>query len=286
MPRTTMVVTFALGVASWALASGLADAAGPGPSAAISTTDVDFVNVTPAKQVFSGSMGKNQNKAVVVIGGTSTIPSNVTTVRLAVTVTSRGSGTITVFPTGNLTGGDIANNSVAYDQGTASAHFAQHIGLGDKVTIANNGSAGATVTLKITGYSTEVTAGGINSGDSDEGDVLTADGSGAANWQPPDSTIAAESVTLHEIAGPNRIALLGGGSFPGHVCSRNGLAVPGFQVGDLVVASFTDGFLPVGITVTVLGVTPDGDVEFDVCNVTDGTLSFPAGTKIRFVGYR
>jgi hypothetical protein len=54
--------------------------------------------------------------------------------------------------------------------------------LNSKVSFKNNGTASATVTVTITGYSTQTTASNISGSGGSGGQVLTNNGAGGASW--------------------------------------------------------------------------------------------------------
>jgi hypothetical protein len=156
---------------------GSAPAAGP-------TTAVAFVPV-PAKTVLNGSVAAHGTTSVAVIGGSTTVPSDATTVRLDVTVKGTKAGTITIYAAGVPTPAD----SVSWGAGSsATATVQESVGLNSKISVTNSSLGSATVTLKITGYSTQVTAAGINGSGGSPGEVLTDTGSGAA-WQPASTAV-------------------------------------------------------------------------------------------------
>ncbi|KAA1421403.1 hypothetical protein F0U44_03640 [Nocardioides humilatus] len=199
MPRTTLVLTFALGVASWALVTNLASA----DDTVDPTTQVDFVEMTPPKVMLNKkSISKGGAAFVTVIGGNSTVPSNATTVRLELTVTAgRGStgGYFTVFSRGDIAAGPGAHIEFTSESPTVVT-LTRHAGLNDELVVKNNSLASAFATLKITGYSTQVAAAGINSDAAEEGDVLTADGDGTAAWQPPGGPTESEWVSFQPVS--------------------------------------------------------------------------------------
>ncbi len=177
----------ALGAVLGAVAVGLVASAGAAPTT--DTTAVAFVSV-PAKKVMSAnSIAPGATESVIVIGGTTTVPSNATTVRLDVTVKGTAAGTITLFPTGNEAGG--AGHTVSWVAGaTVTETEAENVGMSNKVSVKNSSTKAAVVTLTITGYSTQVTAGDINGSGGSNGEVLTNNGSGGVEWRTPQPAYA------------------------------------------------------------------------------------------------
>lgn len=171
--------TAALGSVLAAVAVALVASAGAAPTT--DTTAVAFVPV-PAKQLWgANSISPGKAESVTVIGGTTTVPSNATTVRLEVTVKGTAAGTLRFYPAGNEAGG--AGHTLAWAAGgTATGTTAENVGLQNKVTVFNDSTKAASVTVKVTGYSTQVTAGDINGSGGSAGQVLTNNGAGGATW--------------------------------------------------------------------------------------------------------
>jgi len=123
------------------------------------------------------------NKAAtpVVIGGSTTVPTDAIRVQLSVTV-SKGSaaGTLRVFPTGG-TFAEGASLSWAAGQ-TVSSTVTERVGLNNEVTFLNQSNGAVTVLAKLTGYRNVVDATDITADGGNPGDVLVNTGSGAA-WQ-------------------------------------------------------------------------------------------------------
>jgi hypothetical protein len=151
-----------------------------------STTNVAFTALTPTKAILTNAaIGAKKTSSPVVIGGTTTVPSNATTVELSVTAKGAAVGVLDFYPSGNPTGG--SGDTLYYPGSNTSAVTTIHenVGQGGALTIYNNGTGTATVTAKIIGYSTQVTAGDISGRDGAAGQVLTNDGTGGASWQTP-----------------------------------------------------------------------------------------------------
>jgi hypothetical protein len=139
--------------------------------------------------VLSATFAANKTDSVVVIGSSTTVPSDATTVQLNVAAKGTKGGVIAVYPAGNPAGG--SGQSLAYAAGSvlASTTVEENAGQAGELTFANSGVASATVTASVTGYSTQVTAGDINGVGGTAGQALTNTGSGAA-WGPAGVTNA------------------------------------------------------------------------------------------------
>ena len=150
------------------------------------TTNVTFVPLSPAKVILSNvNIGANKTSSAVVIGGTTTVPSNATTVQLTVTAKGASIGTLNFYPTLNPSGGSGQTLAYPGSNVAASTTIQENVGQASSLTFANSGIGTATVTAKITGYSTQVTAGDINGVGGTNGQVLTNDGAGGAAWTTP-----------------------------------------------------------------------------------------------------
>lgn len=180
-PRRRHLITGAVGAAVGGVL--VATLAGANP-ATTDTTDVAFVAI-PAKQVMgNNSIPAGKVESAVVIGGASTVPSNATTVRLLVTARGTKAGTIKLYPAGNPAG--TSGDTLSWPAGgTSTATMAENVGMSNKVSVENQSLAAAIVTVKITGYSTEVTAGGINGSGGTAGQALVNNGRGGVVWGEP-----------------------------------------------------------------------------------------------------
>lgn len=171
-------------VAVTALAAGMITGVAGATGSPGSTTNVSFVALTPAKKILSAiTIATKKSTSPVVIGGTTTVPSNATTVQIVVTAKGTAAGTLNFYPSANAAG--ASGQSLAYPKSTtttASVTIQENVGQGGAVTFYNAGTGTATVTATITGYSTQVTAGDINGNGGSNGQVLTNDGSGGATW--------------------------------------------------------------------------------------------------------
>lgn len=181
--------------------AGVALVASAGAAPTTDTTAVAFVDI-PAKQIWgNNSINPNKGESVTVIGGTTTVPTNATTVRLLVTVKGAAAGTLKFYPAGNEAGG--AGHTLSWAAGgTNTGTTAENVGMSNKLTVFNTSTKPAVVTIKITGYSTQVTAGGINGSGGSAGQVLTNNGVGGATW---------EGITADDVTGLPNNAYRGAG---------------------------------------------------------------------------
>ncbi|MGN6723934.1 MAG: hypothetical protein ACTHJM_15095 [Marmoricola sp.] len=150
------------------------------------TTNVNFVPLSPAKVVLNNTaIASKKTNSPVVIGGTTTVPSNATTVELTVSAKGASSGTLDFFPAMNIAGG--SGQTLTYPGGNAvvTGTIQENVGQSGELSIYNAGLGTAVVTAKIIGYSTQVTAGDINGVGGFGGQVLTNDGVGGAAWKNP-----------------------------------------------------------------------------------------------------
>ncbi|MGN6723930.1 MAG: hypothetical protein ACTHJM_15075 [Marmoricola sp.] len=149
------------------------------------TTDVTFVPLSPAKAVLNNaSILAHKSTSPVVIGGTTTVPSNATAIQVVVSAKGAASGYINIYPALNPGAGI---QSFGYPSGNVATTDTINVNVGQsgELTFYNGGSGTSVVTAKITGYSTQVTAGDINGVGGTAGQVLTNDGVGGAAWQTP-----------------------------------------------------------------------------------------------------
>jgi hypothetical protein len=163
-----------------AVAAGIAVADAGSPPAA------GYVSVSPAVKIFGGSLATGKSVSVVAIGGSSTVPTNATAVQLSVTVSAAGSGAINIAPAGDPTAGGAT--SVFYS-GSTTQTVHETVGTKDQITFHNSGSGTATVTVKVTGYSTQLAASNIAPDGGSAGQVLTNTGTGAA-WRTTGSVLS------------------------------------------------------------------------------------------------
>jgi hypothetical protein len=171
-----------------ALVMGVAVASTPGNPA-----DVTFIALSvPHKILSNASIAKAATNAVVVNGGSTTVPTDATSVQMTVAVKSAAAGSLAVFPTDNAASTTADTISFAAGNVLTTQVTKQSPGLSGKVSFKNNGTATATVTVTITGYSTQTTASNISGSGGSAGQVLTNNGAGGASWQgvPSDITWA------------------------------------------------------------------------------------------------
>jgi hypothetical protein len=117
-------------------------------------------------------------------------------VQIAVTAKSTKPGTLKIYPAGNPTGGSPQSVLFAANA-LAAATVAQNVGLKSAVTFENTGLAAVTVTAKLIGYSTQVTAGDIAPTGGVAGQVLTNTGPEAV-WQTPNfQSTDTSTITVH-----------------------------------------------------------------------------------------
>jgi hypothetical protein len=205
--RTPMVIA-GVAVLSFGTWAGIAAATG-------STTSVSFIALTTPKAVLSNTaIATHKSSSPVVIGGTTTVPSNATTVQVKVSAKGTAAGTLNFYPAGNPSG--ASGQTLAYTTATtpATTTIEENVGQSGELTIYNSGSGSATVTATIIGYSTQVTAGDISGLDGTSGQVLTNNGSGGASWQSPSGggaatgslqgnvAVSASGVTVDKISLP------------------------------------------------------------------------------------
>jgi hypothetical protein len=187
-----------------ALVAGSAVATTPG-----SSTDVTFVAVNH-RVLNAASVGVGRSTSPVVIGGSTTVPTDATTVRLLISVKSIGSGHLTIYPAGNPAGASGDTVTWAGTKG-GGGQIAENIGTSNQVTFVNNSTASIALTVTITGYSTQVSAGDISGQGGSAGQVLTNDGAGGASWQTPGTAYegAPGATTIQTTQQPGYTEILG-----------------------------------------------------------------------------
>ena len=159
-----------------------------------STTAVTFVPLSPAKVILNNvTIAAHKSNSPVVIGGTTTVPANATTVELLVTAKGPSIGTLNFYPMLNPGGGSGQSLSYPGSNVVASTTIQENVGQAGELTFYNNGIGSAVVAAKIIGYSTQVTAGDINGVGGTAGQVLTNDGAGGASWQPDGQAYSSNS---------------------------------------------------------------------------------------------
>ena len=179
--RVLLVVALVMGVG---VGVGVSDASSPGNHPSVApTVDVTFTALAPPKVVLAGSVGANATKLVTVSAGTTTVPTQATTIRMTVTVKGTKAGSMSFYPAGDPAGS--SGQTIAWPAGgTGAATITTDIGQKNQVAFVNSSLATATVKATITGWSSDVESGDISSLDGTTGQVLTDTGAGAA-WQNP-----------------------------------------------------------------------------------------------------
>ena len=159
--------------------AAMASASASGPANA---TPAASASLASPHALFTGrSFAANSSAAVVVIGASTTVPTDATTVVIKITAGGPAAGSITVYPTGNPA---TVNPSVSWTSGgTSTITLTEHVGASNEVTFANHlGTAKASASLL--GYSTDVTETDVSATGGTAGQVLTNIGSGA-RWETP-----------------------------------------------------------------------------------------------------
>lgn len=174
-------------VAAVALGAGLL----AGVSGATSpSTNVRFTPLTPPFKLMTNVyVGANATKTVVITGGSTTVPTNATTVQITVTAKGTKAGTLSFYPTGNPSG--TSGQTLSWPaNGTASGTIQTDVGQKNSLNLFNASAASATVTAVITGYSTEVETRDISGQGGKAGDAIVNDGAGGAAWGTPGRAFA------------------------------------------------------------------------------------------------
>jgi hypothetical protein len=145
----------------------------------------DIVSV-PAKTVQSNTVvAADRSVSPVVIGGSTTVPTDATRVQFSVTVSREvDAGTLAAYPAG--TGPSSGDTLPFAKSSSTSAEFVEQVGASNKVTFLNQSAGSITLTVRITGYSTEVRASDISALGGSPGQVLTNNGN-SATWTTPGS---------------------------------------------------------------------------------------------------
>ena len=177
---------------------GVAGASTPGNPA-----DVNFISLSvPHKILSNASIARGAANSPVVIGGSSTVPSDATSVRLIVAVKSTAAGTLFVFPADHSA--STSSDTISFPGGNQviTQQTQQNPGLSGKVTFVNGGTATASVTVTITGYSTQTTASNISGSGGTAGQVLTNYAGSGAVWTTQGQAYSSANGGV-EVAGAN-----------------------------------------------------------------------------------
>ncbi|WP_182379122.1 hypothetical protein [Nocardioides sp. WS12] len=154
-----------------------------GATATSGTTGVAITPLTPTKLIATGaSVAAGKTYTFVASGGTSTVPSNALVVELAITAKGTKAGTVSFAPLGEP--GNGSPTTVSWAAGGSGAGTVRvNVGNSNKVVVTNSSAASATLGVKITGYSTLVSAAGISGVGGGDGQVLTNQGNGTVGWE-------------------------------------------------------------------------------------------------------
>lgn len=149
------------------------------------TTDVAITPLVPVKTITAAtSVAAGKTYVFVASGTTSTVPTNAMVVQLAVTAKGTKAGTLSFAPLGEP--GNASPTTVSWAAGgTGAGTVNVNVGVSNKVVVTNSSLAAATVGVKITGYSMQVPAAGINGSGGTNGQVLTNNGDGTVGWKAP-----------------------------------------------------------------------------------------------------
>ena len=284
-PRRSWRRAMAL-VATAVLAVGmLAGVAG----ASGSTTNVTFVPLTPTKLLLSNvTIASKKTNSPVVIGGTTTVPADATTVELTVSAKGASAGTLQFYPALNPSGGSGQTLAYPGSNVVVSTTIQENVGQSGELTFYNNGIGSAVVTARIIGYSTQVTAGDINGVGGTSGQVLTNDGSGGAAWQTPNFALPDTATTvIHPTAnamtngsalrtaltsGANKVVAIEPGTYD--LGSSNLTFASGVT---LIGAGATQSMVRIAGGAGISTGGTGGIVDTGISIVGNGDLSIPAG---------
>jgi hypothetical protein len=140
--------------------------------------------ITPTHTLQNNTaVAANKSVTPVVSGASTTVPTDATRVQVAVSVSAElGSGTLHAYPSGDPAG---AGGSLTFSANTpASTTMLVAPGMANKVVFLNQSAGSLRLTVKITGYTSDVYASDINGAGGSPGQVLTNTGAGAT-WQAP-----------------------------------------------------------------------------------------------------
>lgn len=176
VPRPRHALIPALCLAGLLVAGSAGALSAPG-----SSTDVSFVPITEHHVLTNTYLAAGRASSPVVIGASTTVPTDATTVQFSVNVKGTGSGNLSFYPAGNAARSD----GFVWAKGGGQGVVASNVGTANEVTFVNRSSSAINLSVSITGYSTDVTAGDINGSGGTAGEVLTDTVTGAAVWRTP-----------------------------------------------------------------------------------------------------
>jgi hypothetical protein len=126
-------------------------------SSAWATTPSGYTAVGPVTVLNKVSVAAHASRSVVVIGGTTTVPTYANSVQETVTVTSgTGAGNLTAYPAGSPSTTPL----IGFDgKTTASTSTVLQVGNSNEDTFVNNSATAITLTVALTAYSNQGPAG-------------------------------------------------------------------------------------------------------------------------------
>lgn len=179
-----------------AMVMGMATASTPGHPA-----DVTYISLSVPHKILSGAyIGKGATISPVAIGGSTTVPTDATSVQMTVAVKSTAAGSLSVFPTDHASSTTADTISFSAGSVVTTQVSKQSPGLSNKVSFKNGGTATAIVTVTITGYSTQTTASNISGSGGVAEQVLTNTGTGA-QWKTPTPTYGSKNPDYVSLTG-------------------------------------------------------------------------------------
>jgi hypothetical protein len=142
-------------------------------------SDAGASGVTPilARQIVNASIAANAINAPVVLGSSTTVPTNALSVRISVSVSlGKANGALIVFPNGTTSSG-IAP-ALTWEAGqAASTSIVVGVGTANKIAFKNASTGTVKVLAKVTGWT--------GAGQPEPGDVLSGADDGSAEWTEP-----------------------------------------------------------------------------------------------------
>ena len=222
----------------------------------------------------------------VMIGAATTVPTDATRVRFDLTVAkAQQAGSLAVYPAGNP--GGMSNSALPFVVNTAtSATFTESIGLSNKITFENQSTGSISLTVKITGYSTEVHATDITGTGGSAGQVLTNTGAGASWQAAPTSRAYTHNSSTFGLTIPgeevNSLAVPAGT----YVVIVNALVTSGGLSNDVICELLSPGSGPVNSSlVSVNGQARDETITLQgVMTTTGGTITVRCATELPATG--